>query len=236
VNTGTREAGLADDAASHANGSGLPIAPFAAYIAHELRNPLATQRARLELALADPKADITAWREVGHDVLAACNQQERVLTACVTLSRSEVGVPRTELVDLEAMIAELLRVTDLQGHTAMVSLRPAATTGDSVLIERLLDNLLANAIRHNRAGGWVAITAGTRAGRAVVTIENTGNPVSVGDLARLSEPFEQVQPTNTRAGPGLGLAIVKAVADAHDAGISAHVRSGGGLRIEIVFP
>jgi signal transduction histidine kinase len=62
--------------------------PFAAYIAHELRTPLATQRALLELALADRDADTAAWREIAGDVLDACKQQERLLEACLTLSRS----------------------------------------------------------------------------------------------------------------------------------------------------
>jgi signal transduction histidine kinase len=234
VNAGTLQAGFAVD--PNAKESGARAAPFAAYIAHELRNPLATQRALLELALADPNADIAAWREVGHDVLAACRQQERVLAACVTLSRSEAGLPHREIVDLEALIAEVLRSTNLHGHTAMVSLEPAVTTGDSVLIESMLDNLLANAIRHNRAGGWIAITASMQASRAAVTIENTGIPIPAGELARLFEPFEQMNPAHTRGGLGLGLAFVKAVADAHGAVISAHVRSGGGLRVEIVFP
>lgn len=61
---------------------------FAAYIAHELRTPLATQRALLELALADPDADTEAWREIGTDVLDACSQQEQLLDACLALSRS----------------------------------------------------------------------------------------------------------------------------------------------------
>jgi signal transduction histidine kinase len=236
VKTRTPTAGLAVNVAPNAKGSDSPVAPFAALIAHELRNPLATQRALLELALADSNADITAWREVGHDVLAACTQQERILTACITLSRTQAGLPRSEIVDLEARIAELLRTTDLKGHSAKLSLGAAVTTGDSVLIELMLANLVANAICHNRAGGWIAITTVTQASRAVVTIENTGRLVPAGQLACLVEPFEQIQPATARAGHGLGLAIVKAVADAHDARISAHIRPGGGLRVEIDFP
>lgn len=236
MNARTLEAGLADNVAANANESDSRSAPFAAYIAHELRNPLATQRTLLELALADPNTDIAAWREVGQDVLAACKEQERVLAACITLSRSDVGLPRREIVDLEALIAEGLRSTDLQGLTAMVNLERAVTTGDSVLLERLLDNLLANAVRHNRAGGWIAVTTGMQAGRAVVAVENTGIPVPAGELARLFEPFEQVHSANAGAGLGLGLAVVKAIADAHGARVSARVRPGGGLRVEIVFP
>ena len=211
-------------------------APLAAYIAHELRNALATQRSLLELALTDPDADIAAWREVGHDVLAACKQQERVLTACITLSQSEAEIGSREIVDLGAIIAELLQSTDLQGHTVTVTLEPARTTGDPVLIERLLDNLLANAIRHNYPSGWITITAGIKARRAVVTIENTGTPIPGNELARLFEPFEQIHQLGHSTGLGLGLAVVKAIADAHGAQITAHARLGGGLRLEVGFP
>ena len=175
MNEKTHKRGLANDAAAITNEAHARSAPFAAYIAHELRTTLATQRALLELALTDPDADIAAWREVGYDVLASCKQQERVLTACITLSRSEAELGRCEILDLAAIIAELLQSTDLQGHTATVSLEPAPTTGDPVLIERLLDNLLANAVRHNDAGGWIAITAGIKARRAVVTHREHGH-------------------------------------------------------------
>jgi signal transduction histidine kinase len=62
---------------------------FAACLAHELRTPLATQRALLELALADPNTDAAGWREIGEDVFAACRQQERLLEACLTLAHSK---------------------------------------------------------------------------------------------------------------------------------------------------
>jgi len=211
-------------------------APFAAYIAHELRTALATQRALLELVLTDPGADIAAWRDVGHDVLAACKQQERVLTACLTLSRSEAVPGRFETLDLAAIIAELLRVADLQGRTVTVSLEPAPTVGDPVLIERLLDNLLTNAVGHNDARGRITIAAGTEAGRAVISIENTGTPIPADELARLFEPFEQIHPAAPHAGHGLGLAVVKAIADAHGALIEVHARPSGGLRVELAFP
>jgi signal transduction histidine kinase len=236
VNGGTFKRGLANDAATNTKEAHARSAPFAAYIAHELRTALATQRALLELALTDPDADIAVWRDVGHVVLAACKRQERVLAACITLSRSDAELRRCEILDLAAIIAELLQSTDLHGHTATVSLEPAPTTGDPVLIERLLDSLLANAVRHNDARGWIAITASTKARRAVVSFENTGTPIPADELSRLFEPFEQVHPPGAHAGLGLGLAIVKAIADSHSAQISARARTGGGLRLEVAFP
>jgi signal transduction histidine kinase len=230
------ERGLANDATTNTRAAHARSAPFAAYVAHELRTALATQRALVELALTDPEADIAAWRDVGHDVLAACKRQERVLTACLTLSRSEVALGPSEILDLAALLAELVQSADLQGRTATVSLEPAPTNGDPVLLERLLENLLTNAVRHSDAGGWIAITARTNARRAVVTIENTGTLIPADELARLFEPFEQFHPPGPHAGLGLGLAVVKAIADAHGARIGAQARPGGGLRLEVAFP
>lgn len=208
-------------------------APFAAYIAHELRSPLSTQRALLELALADREADTSAWRKVAHGVLDACMQQERLLEACLVLTRSEAGLDRRELVDIVSLTSRLLRIADLEGLTLKVRLEPALTIGDEALIERLLHNVLANAVRHNRAGGWIAITAGCSGSQTLFTIENTGGSIPAEELARLFEPFEQ---RRSSTGFGLGLAIVQAIADAHGARITARARPSGGLRVEVAFP
>jgi len=213
-------------------------APFAAYVAHELRTPLATQRALLELALADLDADTAAWRHVGNDVLEACKQQERLLEACLALSRSQSGLSRCERVDLASIVAVLVRSRDLRGLTVNVRLGRALTTGDPELIERLLDNLLVNAVRHNTVGGWIEVTAGRTGRQVLFTIENTGHTIPSDELTGLFEPFQQLSSQNTRSagGLGLGLAVVKAVADAHGAQINARARPSGGLRVEVAFP
>ena len=130
---------------------------FAAYIAHQLRTPLATQRALLELALADPDADTEAWREIGTDVLDACRQQEQLLDACLALSRSRTDPSGCDPVELGSVVAGLLHSRDLRRFTVRSSLDPALTIGDRALIERLVENLLVNAVRHNRVGGWISV-------------------------------------------------------------------------------
>ena len=211
---------------------------FAAYLAHELRTPLAAQRALLELALSDPNTDAAGWRQIGGEVLGACRQQEQLLAACITLSRSQAGLGAFEPVDLAVLAAELLRTTDLEGLTASVRLKHASTTGAPNLIERLLDNLLANAVHHNTVGGWIALTTRSSRSRALLTIENSGPHIRVDDVARLFQPFEQLSKSGTgpTTGLGLGLAVVKTVADAHRARITAHARPAGGLRVEVSFP
>jgi signal transduction histidine kinase len=214
-------------------------ARFAAYLAHEVRTPLATQRALLELALADPHADATSWREIGVEVLDACKQQERLLDACVALARSQSGLARYTRLDLGSIVSDLLADRDLGGLTVRSTLESAPITGDPALIERLVDNLVANAVRHNRPGGWVEVTTRQSGTTAWFAVENTGPAIPARELTRLFEPFHQVADQETRdatGGLGLGLAVAKAVADAHDALVTAHARLGGGLRVEVAFP
>src|SRR5215468_10964412 len=101
---------------------------YAAYLAHELRTPLATQRALLELALGDPRADAATWREIGEDVLIACKQQDRLLEACLALARSHGGPQRCDPVDLAAIAGEVLGEHDLCSLTKVVAFEPAWTT------------------------------------------------------------------------------------------------------------
>jgi signal transduction histidine kinase len=209
-----------------------------AYAAHELRTPLATQRALLELALADPNADVAGWREIGEDVIAACRQQERTLEACLTLARSQARSQRCEPVDLAATAAEVLRAHDHHGLRCTTTLEVARTTGDPQLVERLVANLVANAVRHNIPGGRLDIVTYTAAGRAIFAIANTGPLIPVGELQRLFQPFQRLGSHAGRSadGVGLGLAIVQAIAEAHDATVTAQARTDGGLRIDAAFP
>ena len=214
-------------------------AGFAAYVAHELRTPLATQRALLELALADPNADVVTWREIGEDVLRACARQECVLEACLTLARSQSTPQRCEPVDLAAIAAEVAARPRRNASSRVTTvLELARTIGDPQLVERLVANLVANAVRHNIPGGRLDVATYTDAGRAVFAIANTGQVIPTGELTRLFQPFQRF---GSHAGPaadgvGLGLAIVQSIADAHDATVTARARTGGGLGIDVAFP
>jgi signal transduction histidine kinase len=213
--------------------------PFAAYVAHELRTPLATQRVLLELALADPAADAATWRELGEDMLDACLRQERVLEACLTLARSQGRSPRREPVDLATIAARALDAHDFTGLERVVRLTAAVTIGDPDLLERLVANLVSNAVRHNVAGGRIEISTRAEARRVHLSVANSGPRVAPADLPRLFQPFQRgAGGTGPRddGGLGIGLAIVQAIADAHRALLTARARAEGGLVIDVAFP
>jgi signal transduction histidine kinase len=210
---------------------------FVAYAAHELRSEITLQLALAEATLADPGVDVAALREMGERVIAACERQARLLEALLTLARSEHGQLRREPVDLAATAAEVLRAQDRPGLRIATAFEFARTTGDPQLVERLVANLVANAVRHNTSGGWVDVATYTAKGRAILTIVNSGPMIPTGELARLFQPFQRfgAHGAHSSDGSGLGLAIVQAIADAHDATLTARARTGGGLRIDVGF-
>jgi signal transduction histidine kinase len=211
---------------------------FAAYVAHELRTPIAVQLALVEAALADPDSDAVAYRTMAKDVVASCGQQQRLIDGLMQLTLGRRGLTRHEPVDIAATIGQVLRAHDLGEFRTIVTLTPARTTGDPVLIERLAENLISNAARHNLTGGRIEIETRTESGRAVLCVANTGPLIPATELSSVFEPFHRLgtQPSARDDGLGLGLAIVRAIADAHDATITANARADGGLKLDVRFP
>jgi signal transduction histidine kinase len=210
---------------------------FVANASHELRTPLTLERALVEVALADPNATVESLREMGQQVLVAGERQERLIEALLTLSRSQRGVDRHEPVDLAAAAAEAVDTVGVDGLTVQTRLAPARTVGDPRLVERLVANLVGNAVHHNVAGGRVSVETGMRNGHALLTVANTGPVIPPADLDRLFQPFQRLEHERTgdTNGVGLGLSIAQAIATAHGASIEARAQRGGGLRVEVRF-
>jgi signal transduction histidine kinase len=211
---------------------------FGAYAAHEFRNELTLQLVLAGAALSDPEADIIALRAMGEHVIDSCRRQERLLDAILTLARSEHPQLQREPLNLAATAAEVLRSHDDHSLRRVAVLGPARTIGHPELVERLVTNLVENAIRHNIPGGELHLATSTTRDRAFLTIANSGPSIPPDEIDKLFLPFRRFRShqSDPPDGIGLGLAVVRAIADAHGATLRARPRREGGLRIAVGFP
>jgi signal transduction histidine kinase len=211
---------------------------FVANASHELRTPLTLERAMIEVSLADPEASAESLRQTCERVLAVGAQQERLIAALLTLARSQRGPETREPLDLATITADVLEASTPNGLSIRSELKPAHTSGDPRLVERLVANLLDNAIRHNLPHGWIDVSTDTRAETPTLRIANSGPTIAPDHVSQLLEPFRREPADRTNSDPeglGLGLSIVAAIADTHKADLRIHARAEGGLDIEVDF-
>jgi signal transduction histidine kinase len=215
---------------------------FVANASHELRTPLARQRTVAQVALADPDATVASLRAAHERVLASGAEQERLIEALLTLARGQAGPRTSEPFDLAGVTSEVLNTrhheADPQGLAVRQTLSAATAEGDRRLVERMIANLLDNAIAYNQPGGHVDVVVGTRVGHALLSVSNSGPVVPASEVERLLQPFQRNGPDRTGRGRGvgLGLSIVHAIAEAHGARLEVHPRAQGGLVVEVGFP
>lgn len=215
---------------------------FAANAAHELRTPLAVQRAAAEIGLAgDPAPEKVA--RIRSKLIEVADSSQHLVESLLLLAVSEEGLEATEPVDLAALAEAELAAVAAAGATApqelvvVRDLAPMTVEGDRTLLGHLVRNLLANGVRHNRAGGRLEVST-SREG--VLTVSNTGPVIDPQDVPRLLEPFRRRAERQHTAGEGagLGLSIVASIARAHGAELTARANPapGGGLMVRVWFP
>jgi signal transduction histidine kinase len=215
---------------------------FIANASHELRTPLSAGRALLQVAIADPEPTVEALRATCEELVDIGDQQERLIGALLTLANSQRGLTQTESLDLADIAGKIVlgRQDEAERHGIRLAaaLAPAPATGDPILAESLIANLIDNAIQHNLPGGQAEITTALTDQGAAMTVGNTGTLIPPDAVEYLFQPFRQLGTQRIRHGDGhgLGLAIVRAIADAHHATITASPRPRGGLDIEVIFP
>jgi signal transduction histidine kinase len=219
---------------------------FVANASHELRTPLAINRTLIEVALDNPEAG-ERLRQLGTTLLAVNQRHERLIDGLLTLASSEQGVATRTVVDMAEVarhvVMECRAFEQEAGVDVCTDLQPAPVEGDPILLERLVQNLVDNAIRYNvPEGGWLAITTGVVNGFAQLVVENSGPLIPAYEVPGLFEPFRRMPDSERLAGrtnngrgrgAGLGLSIVHAVTHAHEGSVQAAPRSDGGLTVRV---
>jgi signal transduction histidine kinase len=216
---------------------------FVANASHELRTPLTLNRSLVEVAMHRRTAseDVQRLGEVLLDVNA---RQERLINGLLLLARSENELTNRTPVDLGDVVDHVCRQVAPEAATAGVTVTAAAPStiidGDPVLLERLVQNLVENGVRHNLPdGGRVRVETGTGDGWARLVVTNTGPVVPPYEIPALFEPFHRVREERSRGdtpGAGLGLSIVRAVARAHHGQATAVPGADGGLTVTVTVP
>ncbi len=211
---------------------------FASNASHELRTPLAVQRLLTEVAMDSPQASQDVLR-LGEQLLRTNERNERLIEGLLVLAESDRGVPGKVPVRLDKLAESVLdshqQTAGEQGVSLHRTLAERQVPGDPLLLERLITNLVTNAICYNQAGGWVEVAVG---GQPSLTVSNSGPCVPAEVVSTLFEPFRRLAADRTshNGGAGLGLSIVRSITSAHDGTVSAQPRPQGGLVVEIHLP
>ena len=230
-----------DDMLERLDGAFATQRRFVADASHELRTPLTVMRTAIDVTLAKPSPTARQLTDMAVRVRRSIDRAESMVEALLTLAVSDQGRLSTEFTDLatwaedavDAAAAQIERL-DLRVEAR---LDPAETTGDPQLLERMIGNLVDNAVRHNEPGGWIRLRTGSRDRAVYLEIANSGPFVPHDAVPSLFEPFRRIDTrAGVRDGVGLGLAIARSVATAHRATVSARSRAGGGLDICVELP
>jgi signal transduction histidine kinase len=215
---------------------------FVANASHELRTPLTLSRVTLQVALSDPALTLPALRAACEEAIETGRQQEQLIESLLVLARSQRGLDDRQPVDLAVIVTEVAHTHEPAAAALQlrldVSVSSAPMSGDPHLIERMVSNLVENALRYNRARGDVQIAVDIEADQARLKVTNTGPQISSEQISRLLKPFQRNTSdriAGEQDGLGLGLSIVQAIVTAHGAELNVHPGEAGGLDVEVRF-
>jgi signal transduction histidine kinase len=209
---------------------------FIANASHELRTPLTVMRTAMDVVLAKPEPARGELVSMAADVRQAADHAERLIEALLVLARNDQARALTDPLDLAAVAEDALEERTASGITTTATLGEAPVTGDQVLLERLIANLLDNAERYNIAGGTITISTTTHDETSVLRVVNTGAVVPADMVERLFLPFTRLDDRTRHDGFGLGLTLVSSIAAVHGGTVHATAVPAGGLDITVRLP
>jgi signal transduction histidine kinase len=216
---------------------------FVANASHELRTPLTIIRTEVDVALTDPEISPEELQDMGAAITDAVDRSEGLIEGLLVLANTDAdGRPTMSDLDLAEIAEHEVDLTsteaDALGLRLELDLQPAPVQGDHSLLERLVGNLVENAIRHNVPDGWFSVKTGLVGDRAVLWVANSGAVLPPEELGRLFERFYRPDRSRSRktGGFGLGLSIVKSVATAHGGTVQLSGLADGGLEVTVSLP
>lgn len=205
-------------------------ANFSADIAHEMRTPITNLVTQTEIALSKPRT-VKELEDVLYSSLEEYNRMAKMVSDMLFLAQADENllIPESIPLDLQTETMKVFEFFEAWAEEREVRLtfvgEPALVAGDPLMIRRVINNLLSNAIRYTPRGMSVTVQVTTQGSQVVYCVENPGTPIAPEHLPRLFDRFYRVDPSRQRKGEnsGIGLAIVKSIVRAHHGKI--HVTS-----------
>jgi heavy metal sensor kinase len=217
---------------------------FSAALAHELRTPLAALRGEIELALRGSGREPDVQAALASQI-EELDRLARLIDQILTLARAESGQIKLTFapVDVGALAASLVEQLEPVAQARAIDLRcerngTVIVNGDAGWLQRLLLNLLDNAIKFTREGGHVVLRVSREAGRAQIDVRDTGIGMPPEVTPHVFERFFQADPARSSGndGAGVGLSLVKWIVDRHEGTIAVHSRVGEGSTFTVRLP
>jgi signal transduction histidine kinase len=201
-------------------------------------------RTTLDVAIAKPGGVPPQTRQLDAELRVDLDHADRLLESFLTLARAERGrLDEHNQVALEPLITAALsaRADQIAAKQLTVEsqLDAVEVDGSAALLERMVENVIENAVRHNRPGGSIELNLATFPGQQTrLTIDSSGPILDQSAVEQLAEPFKRLSQDRigSQNGHGLGLSIVAAVAAAHDGHLDLQARTEGGLCVQITLP
>jgi heavy metal sensor kinase len=218
------------------------IRQFSTDVSHELRTPLTVVRGQLEVALFTAQT-VEQYRDAMADALEGVERLSNIVRALLMLSQAESGqlVLQKNDLDLSGLIRDLVDQHQIPAEAQEVQLSAdlpdhCMVSVDRVQIERLISNLLGNAIKYTPAGGRVKVTLAPRFESVALVVEDTGVGISPSHLPHIFDRFYRVPSADPEKGLGLGLSFVAWIVKAHGGTVSVESKPNEGTRFTVLLP
>jgi heavy metal sensor kinase len=211
-------------------------------MAHDLRSPITRIRGIAEVTLSTGKS-LAEYEAMAANTIEESDRLLDMINTMLMISKAEAGVGHLtrEEIDLAGVVQEACRLFEPTAEDKGITLScdvigRSHFIGDSRMIQRMLSNLLDNAIKYTLPGGAVTISLGEYAAQLVVSIKDTGIGISPKDLPHIFERFYRCDQSRSQTGIGLGLSLARAIARAHGGDITAASTPNQGSAFAVALP
>jgi len=211
-------------------------------IAHDLRSPITRIRGTAEVTLTTGKS-LQEYEALAASTIEECDRLLDMINTMLMISKTEAGVDKLsrEKIDLAGLTREACELFEPSAEDQGITLSCTASDGarmfgDARMVQRMLSNLMDNAIKYTPSGGKVTISVSEKDAQVLVSVQDTGCGISPGDLPRVFERFYRCDQSRSKPGIGLGLSLARAIARAHGGDITATSIPGQGSTFTVILP